>query len=423
MTHRPKWTIILPLLIPLIIWIGCEDNDTTTNGGSPVPVITDWQVPQKMAYNSPRTERIMVTVEDAQGPSNVPYVQAVISEMEYYDNSASIDTFLLYDDGSHYSVQAHPPWADSISGDLIPGDGIFSRRISGQFVTEPTEVSIRFDATDLDGNAAAPVYAPVFVTANLPPILEDPQLPAILESGFDSLITLSVRATEPDDLDSLVRVWLEVEESNKGEIDLKGPDADNRYSIDIDRSFAAGIDGDKLFLFYAQDTFLEIGGPIGQLITVENNPPTLSNLVMPDTMYLPTEPGDCDTADIFLDVDDDQTLIDIYFVYFTTVLNDTNPPSQPFAMVDDGTGADLTAGDGTYSQGIVLCSYNTPGKYTFTFIAEDLLEQESDPLEHDLWVISPATSLSRIRQPVYSKTASWRHGPLPNPFQTEGRDR
>jgi len=256
------------------------------------------------------------------------------------------------------------------------------------------------------------------VHANSAPVLDNPQLPDTLYSRFDPVI-LSIRATDSDDLDSLVRVWLEVVGSDKGEIELTGPDADNRWSITIERSFAAGIIGDFAFNFYAEDTFQEIGGPIGQTVTVENHPPVISNLIAPDTMYLPTQAEGSDTAALFLTVDDDQTLLDIYMVYFTSVRNDTIPNPTVFYLYDNGAGEDQTAGDGIYSQGIVLFWSNSPGKYTFTFKAKDMVEQESTPIVHDMWVIpNPNMSFggqypSKITLPVVQTDRTC------HPFQME----
>jgi hypothetical protein len=389
MIHWLKWTnllrrtgILVCLLFPilLLVWTGCE-KEPTSSEASPTPRITEWELPAKMAYNSPKTERIMVTVEDAQGPQDVPSVLGTI-----LSDGTTIDTFSLWDDGSYYSVAVDSPWVGSISGDVVPGDGIFTRRITGQFVDQVTTVSFRFEATDLDGHSAQPVDVTVEVRANSAPVLEDPLLPDTLVSGFDP-VTLSVRATDPDDLDSLVRVWLEVVGSGKDDIELSGPDANNRWSVAIDRSFAAGIIGEFPFNFYGEDTFQDIGGPVGQVVTVENNPPVIWDLVAPDTMVLPTQAVGTDTAELFLTIEDDQTLADIYAVYFTSVFNDTVPNPTVFYLFDDGLGADQVAGDGIYSQGIVLAWDNRPGKYTFTFVAQDLVEQESDPIVHDMWVV------------------------------------
>ncbi len=416
MSHRSYWTFILPFLLLILLGTGCEE-DTSTGPENPTPVITDWELPAKMAYNSLRSDRIMIIVEDAQGPANLQTMLGTI-----LSGNTVIDTFSLLDDGSQYSVTPHPPWATAISGDLIPLDGFFSRRITGQFVDQPTQVTFRFEVTDNDGHSAQPLEVAVEVRANTPPTLEDILLPDTLISGFDSLLVLSVRAIEPDDLDSVTHVWLDVVGSGKSDLELSGPSADNRWSLEIDASFAAGILGSYPFEFYAEDTFHEIAGPLTQQVYVENEPPTISNLVMIDTFYLPLPEVGSDTTNIFLDVDDDQTLTDIAEVTFTTVLNDTVPIPGVFYLFDDGYGADQTAGDGTYSVGIVLFSHNTPGKYDFTFMVEDLVGQQSDSTQ-TMWVLPPPSGLSnapilpnRLPPPV-------RDDRMCNPFQTERRDR
>jgi hypothetical protein len=410
--HVPPVIVLLPLILLTIFGIGCEE-ETTEPENSLIPIITGWQLPEKMVYNYHRSQRIVVTVEDAQGPADVPIVWGTI-----LNNGTLIDTFSLWDDGSFYTIPAHPPWADSISGDLIPRDGVFSRRITGQFVNQPTDVTFRFEVTDLDGHVGTPVEATVEINANSAPTLFNPVLPDTLVSGFDSL-TLSVTALDSDYQDSVIRVWLEVEGSNKGEIDLEGPDADHHWSITIDSSFAAGILGNYPFQFYAEDTYQEIAGPLGQMVYVENTPPTISNLVMPDTMILPTQSEGSDTAALFLNVDDDQTLLDIpeNAVYFTIVRNDTIPNPTVYPLFDNGTGEDQIAGDGIYSLGIVLFWDDPIGKYTFTFKAKDMVEQESNPIIHDMWVIGPTAFLGRgLISQTPTGLISQKSGPLCHPF-------
>ena len=65
MSHRSYWTFILPIVLLILLGIGCEE-DTGTGPESTTPVITDWELPAKMAYNSSKTDRIIVIVEDAQ---------------------------------------------------------------------------------------------------------------------------------------------------------------------------------------------------------------------------------------------------------------------------------------------------------------------------------------------------------------------
>ncbi len=357
----------------------------------------------------------MIIVEDAQGPANLQTMQGTI-----LSGGTVIDTFSLLDDGSQYSATPHPPWANAVSGDLIPLDGFFSRRITGQFVDQPTQITFRFEVTDNDGHTAIPLEVAVEVRANTPPTLQDPILPDTLESGFDTL-TISIRALESDDLDSVTHVWLDVLWSGKGDLELSGPDTDNRWSLEIDASFAAGILGLYTFEFYAEDTFHEIAGPLTQQVYVENQPPTTSNLVMLDTFYLPLPEVGSDTTEIFLDVDDDQTLADIFQVGCIVRLN--GEITGGFDLFDDGFGADSIAGDGIFSRGITLADSNTTGPYEFTFVAEDLVGQQSTPISQVMWVLPPPSGLAnasilpnRLPPPV-------RDDRMCNPFQTERRDR
>ena len=408
MNHRSHWTLLLPFLLLLLFGMGCEEETPLPPPG-PEVVVSEWQVPANMVYNYARSYRIVARVLNLNNPTGLPVVLCTI-----LNGTVTIDTFSLWDDGSFYSVPAQQPWADSISGDLVPCDGFYSRRITGQFVNQPTVVDFVFSTPCCDTD---PI--PVEIRSNTFPTLQNPQLPDSLLNGFDD-ITLSVTATDSDAQDSVIRVWLEVEGSDKGEIDLTGPDVNHHWSLAIDSSFAAGIQGSYPFQFYAEDTFQEITGPVGQVVTVENAPPILDSLVMLDSMFLPITPGDCDTTDIFLWVSDRQSLLDIYTVTFTTVLNDTGQVHGPYGLSDDGTGADQVAGDGIYSQGIVLCHENTPGKYDFTFIAEDLVGQQSAPIVHTLWVIA-SVATPPLSPPTIVVGETSRNGSECYPFQVERR--
>jgi hypothetical protein len=119
-------------------------------------------------------------------------------------------------------------------------------------------------------------------------------------------------------------------------------------------------------------------------ITRINAPPTLSNLVAPDTVSLP-QTGTV-SIPMSVDVSDSNGLSDVREVFFRS-LDSSNPTGKVF-LFDDGAAShgDLAAGDGTYSVIIVLSSTNDRKTYRFAFQASDASGDTSATLLHRLTV-------------------------------------
>jgi hypothetical protein len=104
-----------------------------------------------------------------------------------------------------------------------------------------------------------------------------------------------------------------------------------------------------------------------------NRPPTLSDLVAPDSASV-------STSVVFLQLtvraSDPDGQSDIQKVFFNSFKPDGSPSSgNPFQMLDDGnaggTSGDQVSGDGTYSLIIQLPPGTQKGDYRFEFQAED----------------------------------------------------
>lgn len=115
----------------------------------------------------------------------------------------------------------------------------------------------------------------------------------------------------------------------------------------------------------------------------DNVAPVISNLVAPaavpigiDTSYLV----------ITLDVTDENSLIDIDFVFFNSYLPDGSASSaNPIEMYDDETNGDETAGDGTYTATVTLPPAGvTKGMYRWEFQARDRGELLSNKIIHNI---------------------------------------
>lgn len=118
-----------------------------------------------------------------------------------------------------------------------------------------------------------------------------------------------------------------------------------------------------------------------------NLPPVLSNLIIPDTVFI--QP---DTSFIFVTVDasDPNGLEDIEFVFFNSFIPpDYHPSSQnPIKLYDDGEGGgDQVLNDGTFSAIVVLPPQGvSEGTYRWEFQARDRSKVLSEKIIHNLIV-------------------------------------
>jgi hypothetical protein len=118
-----------------------------------------------------------------------------------------------------------------------------------------------------------------------------------------------------------------------------------------------------------------------------NVPPVLSNLIIPDTVFI--QP---DTSFIFITIDaaDENGLDDIEFVFFNSFIPpDYHPSSQnPIPMYDNGeSGGDQSSRDGTFSAIVILPPQGVnAGRYRWEFQARDRTKALSTIIIHNIVV-------------------------------------
>jgi hypothetical protein len=129
---------------------------------------------------------------------------------------------------------------------------------------------------------------------------------------------------------------------------------------------------------------------LSSFVSVErlNQPPTLSDLVAPDSVSV-------STSVVFLQLtvraSDPDGQNDIQKVFFNSFKPDGSPASgNPFQMLDDGnaggTSGDQVSGDGIYSLVIQLPPGTSKGDYRFEFQAEDRSGALSNTILHTITV-------------------------------------
>jgi hypothetical protein len=119
----------------------------------------------------------------------------------------------------------------------------------------------------------------------------------------------------------------------------------------------------------------------------DNNPPVLSNLVMPDTLSVPSGGNANFVAKVTASDADGQA--DITQVFFVNL--DSSDPNQRYPLYDDGSNTsnsgDAVAGDGIYTITVTAPSSAKGRSYRFRFQAIDAFGDTSTSILHDLTIM------------------------------------
>lgn len=146
-------------------------------------------------------------------------------------------------------------------------------------------------------------------------------------------------------------------------------------------------DGAFTIDFQAHDNSQLTSNALGLSFTAYRNnlPPSLSNLVAPDTVVRPSS-GSV-TFLFAVTASDPDGLCDVADVSFYLLL--PPPPSGAIPLFDNGdpTKGDQTAGDGIFSRIVSISSQNTLGEKRIVFLARDQAGTLSDSLFHSFYVV------------------------------------
>lgn len=378
--------LILPLLF---IITNCENESPTIQVGT-VPELSDVLTPDKLYTVSAIDHYISVHVEDPQGRENISQVSCSIYNSG--NTSSTVAVIQLHDDGA--------------AGDIIPIDGTFTSAIAADSLgaTDGT-FTLTFLAEDADGNISEPLSAELIVVdgeENLVPSIANFTAPQFAALSDTLPHFVSVEVSDPqglNDIDAVVLTIYNQTSSNPVNEYRLYDDATNGdvtannglFSLLLNPGFHRNQIGTFTFHVQAFDKAEAASNPLTQrvkVLTYQNDPPFVFNMVAPDTMNL--LPDAAASTVLQVSVTDPQGLSDIYSVFFNTFKPDNEPSSgNPFKMADDGqtdTNGDETAGDGVYSLRIFLPSDTQTGNYTFIFEAEDQSEARSNQITHIITV-------------------------------------
>ena len=380
-----KYFIILFLLLNL----NCSENNVT----SPEPNlnITFFKIssiPDTIYTLTP--ENLLITVKTEK--RILPDVNFIL--MRLFDYSYKVSTLVdtLYDNAS--------------SGDVVPGDGVFSLSINstkimdapGKYILEfshPEVKEILLDTVVLLGG-----------NKNLPPVLSGLILPETV--SLDSPETkhyIFIDVIDPQGKSDMLEVKgkvyypyfatpsLEIILKNEGIPPEILKNENNYVYIFQPNDIARRGTGEYSILFNARDKKGNVSnslyGPIYFFSQIENLPPIIEYVNAPDTVS-----SSIGTLLLEVKVKDVNGRGDIELVYFNSFLPDGNPSTNnPFYMYDDGSelsidgkiSGDKVKDDGIYSR-IISVPPTAKGNYLFIFYAVDKVKNISEPVRHNIVV-------------------------------------
>lgn len=384
---RKLWQLLLwgGLVASFSSYWGC-DEPMPTAVVRVAPEIVSIDIVEPLYAESPeRPVRVLVRVDDPQGPADLVSARLSVSDL----SGRTLSSIDLVDDGS--------------AGDILPRDGLFLARITSAFAGgQPGSYRVEATATDRAGNTSPPFADTVQVQpgrAGLPPELAAITAPEVVfaDSVYDFVISVEV-VERPEDGD-VDRVEYALYPPMSPVPAEEGVLFDDGSSGDVfprdrvyTRTFSSQL-GSKLGVYSFRVEAVNAAGlrSLPEVAYVRlldrrvNQPPRIFNLQAPDTLSRSAQPN---LYTLSVQVSDPDGLGDIARVFFNSFLPDGTPASgNPFLMRDDGKGGDAVAADGRYSLTIQIDNSAPLGNFLFEFQAEDSAGNLSNKIAHVLTVI------------------------------------
>jgi len=403
---RTKHTFSLAISTILLIGglSGCDNSDSVDPGpdaSAMAPGIDAIEIPSFWVFGSTIAKNVSIQLDL---PASVR--EAVLSgSLEKPKVFAGIgdqptNVVSLLDDGGSIPIQSDFDFVEEYSGDLIPNDFIYNLRINSAFAAEEGIYEVRlyagwfddYPGADFDATTTTFLLDTMTVEVNSPPIIEVIDLPDSLHSGFEPqvwTITVSDPDEQADDRVTDVTIHLILSDTQTHDR-LFTFNGDHEWSLSTDSTFAVALETrDYPVEIRAIDVF-EQETVIDTLnMWIENSPPLLFNVVVPDTVILPLEGANQYT--FYASSSDQQGLGDIEKVYFTLRRPDGETRDNNglgFSFGDYGIPPDEVADDGNFIYDFPLARdpENPPvlGTYIFYFFALDRAGNLTGPISKEI---------------------------------------
>ena len=332
-------------------------------------------------YEQPQLESIVLPDKMALDSEYMHIFQAVISgdfgEVEVRcslldDGGFELGEFRLLDDAGAFEIIGEPEFVSTTSGDVVAGDGVFTRKVNALFAEAEGFYTAYFTIATVDSDTIAVEDYGIQVYFNQPPELSQPNLPPLLESGF-APFNLEISVSDPQGYSDIVSVKFELLPLGM-EYEMYDPEMDGIFTYYMEPSLAAGVfPGDYIFRFTAVDSIGETSVPLDVEVYIENEPPSLANAALEaesistdpvsgDSILTAPEPGDTIYVRVMVNAADHQTLADIDSV-FINYERPTGVWTMGYPMADNGLEWDLEQ----YLEGLPFLGDETAGDGVFTF--------------------------------------------------------
>jgi hypothetical protein len=376
--------LIAPVL--LLFGAGCSKNDNSPLNPPVVPTAT-WQATlPNLVLGDSSYFPISVQVNGIQS-EQIDSVACIISN----NIPLPVAYVRLYDDGSAYDLTDNLTFASLHSGDNVPHDGIFSRSINSFFTLQSGTFTLQTICWIGNGDFTTPTYN-ISVSSDAPPIVSNLSMPDSLLSGF-APVQINIQAIDPDSAsgDHIAAVQMRLYNPSGDPTDSIYSlihAAGSAYNLPLVAAFAAGHPtGNYTFSIYAYDTYNLHSDTSSQTVYMENLPPHLTDVILPDTIVRPI-PGDTTYFPIMVRGWDDQGAGDINSVVLQALKPDLSwgPVVDMFDNGNLQVYGDSLAGDSVYTRVVSIWPSNLLGLYQFHFRSTDHAGNQNEIID-SLWVV------------------------------------
>lgn len=387
--------IILVVVISIMVFSACDNipNDIIDSDDPDFRVI-EFNAPSEIIQTS--TESNFVTSIKFENTSTI---SSVWFNIVTDDGTASIkQNVVMRDDGGSASGD------NNASDGTYTGQTVFDESVpSGKYVVEyylENNVRTGADKTQL---VASHSFFFISNSENFPPIISNPVVPdTVIIQSPNTAVDLHLQAEDVNGLTDLKNVYFYLyEPSSADSIKISMAD-DGNTEVSGDVTAGDGIyskrylftpshkRGEYKLVFQAEDNLGQKSNKETRYIfaTDNNEPPQVSNLIMPDSIKLD------DPFEFSIEAKDPNGLVDINRVYYELyrpdgTLVENSQGISKFPLSDNGdtdeTG-DLTAGDAIFTMKLMFPAGQQVGEWRFEFTAEDNTGLLSNKIIHVLTV-------------------------------------
>jgi hypothetical protein len=381
-----RWAAGIVAMLLFIVWIGAGCKKTPSNETSVVPEVVGLDLPVNVAANQDSFYLFR-----AQAAEGLAFDSAVCSV--YSSNRALIATFALFDDGGFVSLWG-PAYASTYSGDVVPHNGTFTRRVNVRLMLGSTAGNYSLSFIPYSGsNAGNSTTYDLFAQNVEACVISSTPLPDAFGECFGPIgVTVRVSKSEPDFVDTVRAVFGPVDNPLASQ-DLTASSGDTTWTMQFAPTFfrCAPTDPAGFPITYIVKTRFGMTCRYEASAATHyvNSRPTLDNCTLPDTLYRPASATDTTRFVVKVLLQDCEYLatrdFDSYSVHYDVSRDDTlhwSAPNPAFVLFDNSVAPDGHPFDGVWAGGLSLTKSETllNNTYYFRYYATDCAQPAATSL-------------------------------------------